>query len=322
MEYKCKDCLREISKKEYFNRNNEGICKKCRQRMSQIKYENKKFGTNKKYVPLRLKHSGRTLEKNQKETTIEKDNSLLYSKAIEKKVAQDIENTFQKYNIKINENDLVPFTAFIDMFSALLDVEKGYMSNYLKAEDIFNMLERDYQHAFEDSKTIMEMNERSQMFKCLLDKRRNVKNINIRYSQVSRIIYEILEKIPDIQKKVETAKENLNSVITTQEEHYYKAEMSELIQQEDFCKGAKSTTAGKMIKFDVSVPLFNYGKNRAGIPYDFHRFIYANTQEEAINIVKKFLQDKFSSCTYKDNDFLAVELYDGMPALTKKEVCL
>ena len=39
----CKDCLKEIDDKEYYNRSIEGLCKKRRQKMSQIKYENKKF---------------------------------------------------------------------------------------------------------------------------------------------------------------------------------------------------------------------------------------------------------------------------------------
>lgn len=52
----CKDCLKEIDDKEYYNKSMEGICKKCRQKISQIKYENKKFGTNKEYVPARLKN--------------------------------------------------------------------------------------------------------------------------------------------------------------------------------------------------------------------------------------------------------------------------
>ena len=325
---KCNDCLKEIDEKEYYNKSNEGVCRKCRQRMSQVKYENKKFGTNKEYVPLKMKAGyspkqtatkrvARTVKT--KSETESVNNSVLYSKEIEKKVGEDIQRTFAKHNITIKDNDVVPLIMFMEMLETLLDVKNGYMNNYIKAEDLFNMLERDYQHAFEDSKTVIEMNERGQMFKCLLDKRRNVKNVNIQYTQISRVIYEIIDKIPDILPKVRQAKERLTDALDKQESHYYRAEMSELIQGEEFCRGVKSVGKAGVTKYDVSVPIFNYGNNRAGIPYDFHRYAYATSEEDAINQVKAFLKEKFPNCTYKPNDFLAVELYDD---ITTQEVCL
>lgn len=319
---KCVDCLKEIDDKEYYNKSDEGVCKKCRQRKSQIKYENKKFGTNKVYVPLRLKKTTTKRKKNAVSVKNEQiDDTKLYGKEIENKVNGDIKKVFDKYGISIKENDAVPLQMFMNMFETLLDVRNGYMNNYIKAEDLFNMLERDYQHAFEDADTVSKMEERSKMFKCLLDRRRNVKNINIQYNQISRIIYEILDKIPDMLEKVHISNEKLEEIIKKQEEHYYRAEMSELVQEEDFCKGNKSVGKFGMKKYDVSVPIFNYGNNSAGIPYDFHRFAYAKDKIDAINQVKAFLTEKFPKCTYKSNDFLAVELYDAITT-TGQEVCL
>lgn len=319
---KCTDCLTEIDDKEYYNKSNEGVCKKCRQRMSQIKYENKKFGTNKEYVPLRLKKECAPRKSNAVKITKKRkvaDNTVLYSKEVEKKVNDDIKKVFEKNNITIKDNDIIPLSMFVNMLETLLDVKNGYMNNYIKAEDLFNMLERDYQHAFEDADTVERMAERSQMFKCLLDKRRNVKNINAQYNQISRVIYEILDKVPDILNKVSISKGKLADIIEKQEGHYYKAEMSELIQEESFCRGTKSPRGLGMKKYDVSVPIFNYGNNSTGIPYDFHRFAYAKDKIDAINQVKAFLSEKFPKCTYKSNDFLAVELYDD---ITTQEVCL
>lgn len=319
---KCIDCLKEIDDKEYYNKNDEGVCKKCRQRKSQIKYENKKFGTNKVYIPLRLKKATTKRKKDSVSITNKAtDETRLYSKEIENKVNDDIKKVFDKYGINIKENDAAPLSVFMNMFETLLDVKNGYMNNYIKAEDLFNMLERDYQHAFEDANTTSKMEERSKMFRCLLDKRRNVKNINIQYSQISRIIYEIIDKIPDILDKVHSSNEKLKDIIEKQEGHYYRAEMSELIQEEDFCKGNKPVGKFGMKKYDVSVPIFNYGNNSAGIPYDFHRFAYAKDETDAINQVKAFLSEKFPKCTYKPNDFLAVELYDAI-STAGQEVCL
>ena len=321
---KCKDCLSEISDKEYYNKSDEGVCKKCRQRKSQIKYENKKFGTNKEYVPLRLKHKVERKSSAPKVVKEKDDETKLYGKDIEKKVNNDIQAVFNQYGVEIKDNDRLPFLIFMNMFNSLLDIKNGFMSNYIKAEDIFNNMERDYQHAFEDSKTVSEMDERSKMFKCLLDKRRNVKNINIQYEQISRIIYEIIDKIPNIVDKVNISIERLTDIIQKQEDHYYKAEVSELIQQADFCKGTKPFGKAGAIKYDVSVPLFNFGNNRAGIPYDFHRYAYGKNQQEAIDTVKAFISKKLPKCTYKPNDFLAVELYEDIVSQDSQEteVCL
>ena len=176
---KCVDCLKEIPDIEYYNRSDEGVCNKCRQKKSQIKYENKIFGTNKVYVPARLKQQPKRKSNAVKVTKKESisDETVLYDKAVEKKVNADIQLVFEKYGVKINENDKVPFNMFMNMLASLLDVKNGFMNNYIKAEDVFNKMERDYQHAFEDSRTVSEMNERGQMFKCLLDKRRDVKNV-------------------------------------------------------------------------------------------------------------------------------------------------
>lgn len=319
---KCKDCLNEINEKEYYNKNNEGVCQKCRQRMSQIKYENKKFGKNKKYVPLRLKDKAQrkegaveVIKENNKE-----NESTLYTKEIESIVSSDIEKVFEKNSVVIKNNDSMPFTVFMDMFESLLDVKNGYMNNYIKAEDIFNMLERDYQHAFEDAKTISEMNERGQMFKCLLDKRRDVKNVNMQYSRISRVIYEIINKDPSILNKVHIANKALKDLIDQQDSHYYRAEVSEFVQEADFCKGVKPSTKAGTKKYDVSIPVFNFGNNSAGVPYDFHRYAYATNEADAIEQVKLFIAKNFPKVSYKANDFLAVEMYDANDI--KKEVCL
>lgn len=318
---KCTDCLEEIDDKEYYNKSYEGVCKKCRQRISQIKYENKKFGTNKEYIPIRLKNGKSAPVKKASsinEKKITSDETKLYGKDIEDKVSADIKQIFEKQNIIIKDNDMVPLTMFMEMLETLLDVKNGYMNNYIKAEDLFNMLERDYQHSFEDAKTLKEMDERGKMFKCLLDRRRNVKNINAQYNQISRVIYEIIDKMPDILDKVHIAKERLLDVVKKQDEHYYKAEVSELVQEEDFCRGTKSLGRFGMKKYDVSVPVFNYGNNCTGIPYDFHRFAYANNETDAINQVKAFLAEKLPKCTYKPNDFIAVELYEDITTTAKE----
>ena len=241
----CKDCLKEIDDKEYYNRSIEGICKKCRQKISQIKYENKKFGTNKEYVPARLKNKNTKIvnKKTNKvvSTTkvVEEKEEKIYDERIEKIVLDDIAQTFKNNNVDINIKDIPPFNVFMDMFCSLIDINNGYMSQYKKAEDVFNLMEGDYQHAYEDAKTPEIFLERSKMFRCLLDQRRNIKNGIGQYDKIIDMLQDIVKKNPKILEMAQTARDELNRTIEAQEGHYYKAKASELISKEESCIGKR-----------------------------------------------------------------------------------
>ena len=106
----CKDCLKEIDDKEYYNKSIEGICKKCRQKMSQIKYENKKFGTNKEYIPARLKN------KNTKIVNKKTNKVVSTTKVVEEKEEKIYEmSTFEKQicecNKEFDSNEAVKLTG-------------------------------------------------------------------------------------------------------------------------------------------------------------------------------------------------------------------
>lgn len=307
----CKDCLREIDEKEYFNRSMEGICKKCRQKISQIKYENKKFGKNREYIPERLKNNKRIINKVTNkvvsETIVETKNDKIYSKEIEEMVLKDISDTFKKHNVNINPQELPPFNIFIDMFVSLIDINNGYMSQYKKAEDVFNMMEGDYQHAYEDAKTPELFNTRSQMFRCLLDQRRNIKNGIGQYDEIFDLLQDIVKKNPKILEAAKKAQSGLNRVIESQEGHYYKAKASELISKEDFCVGVRDWG-----KWHVQIPIMNYYNNPA--PFNFTQDVWADGENGAIEKVKDFLKKKFPNCTYNTTKFIVEKV--------EQEVCL
>lgn len=301
----CKDCLREIDEKEYFNRNYEGICKKCRQKMSQIKYENKKFGTNKQYVPARLKKNNsfeelkeEPKEKELKETNVEKK---IYGSDIEEKVLKDISETFATNKVNIDPQEYPPFHIFIDLFCSLIDLEKGYMKQYEKAEDVFNRMECDYQHAYEDASDPESFMERSKMFRCLLDQRRTVKNGLAQYEKVTPLLQEIVKKCPNILKLAKDTETELNRIIELQGGHSYMARASELIAKEDFCIGKKDISARG--KYHVTVPVFGYYGNNS--PYLFERDCWADNPKKAIETIVKYLKAKFPNVTYKTGDFEA-----------------
>lgn len=301
---KCKDCLKEISSKEYNNKSAKGVCRKCRQRMAQIKYQNKKNGTNKEYVPLRLKEeSAKTIAliKDEKEERI-------YGKEIENKVIEDIEKTFEKNKISINSQELPPFSIFMDMFCSLIDIENGYMSEYIKAEDVFNKMERDYQHAYEEAETLDIFDERSKMFRCLLDKRRTVKNGLGQYKTMFRLLQEIVQAMPDVLQKALQARENLTKTTEYQKNHSYKVEASELIADQGFAIMNKEMSSENS-KYSATVPLMNYYGN--GSPYPFQRFIDAKNEEEARKKVVEFLKTKFPNCPYKSIDLIVTKVVEA-----------
>ena len=310
---KCKDCLKEIDEKEYFNRSVEGVCKKCRARMSQIKYENKKFGTNRKYVPLRLKEDGRTKEARatKKEKVLKKNNNTntaktmnkIYDERIEKMVLDDIRQTFQENNITINPQDIPPFNVFMDMFCSLIDINNGYMVQYKKAEEIFNQMEGDYQHSYENAGTPELFLERSQMFRCLLDQRRNIKNGIGQYDKIVEMLQDIVKKNPKILEIAKSSRDDLHKTIESQEGHYYKAKASNLIAKEDFCIGKRNWG-----KWHVTIPLMNYYGNKA--PVNFERDVWADGENGAILNVKEYLKQKFPSCPYNETKFKVEKISD------------
>ena len=295
----CKDCLKEIDDKEYYNRSIEGICKKCRQKISQIKYENKKFGTNKEYIPARLKNKNTKIvnKKTNKvvSTTkvVEEKEEKIYDERIEKIVLDDIAQTFKNNNVDINIKDIPPFNVFMDMFCSLIDINNGYMSQYKKAEDVFNLMEGDYQHAYEDAKTPEIFLERSKMFRCLLDQRRSIKNGIGQYDKIIDMLQDIVKKNPKILEMAQTARDELNRTIEAQEGHYYKAKASELISKEEFCIGKRDWG-----KWHVTVPLMNYYGNT--VPFNVERDVWADGEKGAIDNVKEYLKQKFPKCPYKD----------------------
>lgn len=310
---KCKDCLKEIDDKEYFNRSIEGVCKKCRQKISQIKYENKKFGTNKKYVPARLK-SGNTRIVNKTTNkvaattkVVNNEPKKIYDEMIEKIVLEDIAKTFKNNNVNINIKDIPPFNVFMDMFCSLIDINNGYMTQYKKAEEVFNLMEGDYQHAYEDADTPDLFMKRSQMFRCLLDQRRNIKNGMGQYDKIYDLLQDIVKRNPKILEMAKNAKTELDKTIESQEGHFYKTRASELISQADFCIGKRDYG-----KWHVTVPLMNYYGNKA--PFNFERDVWGDGEKAAIDNIKEYLKQKFPNCTYKEIQIKAEKVED--------EVCL
>lgn len=323
---KCKDCLKEIDDKEYYNRSLEGVCKKCRQKISQIKYENKKFGTNKEYIPSRLKDnntkkivSRQTNKVVANTKIIETKEERIYSKEIENRVLQDIDNTFKNNKVFIDSQKLPPFNVFMDMFCSLIDIENGYMSEYMKAEDIFNRMETDYRHAYEDANTNAIFNERSQMYRCLLDKRRTVKNGLGQYSKIIRMLQEIVQGTPDILDKAKQSKINLDEIIKMQENHSYKIESSELIASLDFCTGRKEVV-NEYAKYLVTVPVYNLYGNTGRT--EFQRAFFANSPEEAKQMTIDFLKVKFPKVTYKPVDIIATKVIESDEEESVEKVCL
>lgn len=309
----CKDCLQEIEDKEYYNKSLEGVCKKCRQKIAQIRYENKKFGTNKEYVPARLKKGRtvtkkvtkasvtKTIEKNEEDTT--KTNKI-YDERIEGIVLKDIADTFKNHNVNIDPQEIPPFNVFMEMFCSLIDVNNGYMTQYKKAEEVFNMMEGDYQHAYEDAKTPEVFLERSQMFRCLLDQRRAIKNGIGQYDKIIDLLQDIVKKNPKILEMAKSARDDLNKTIEAQEGHFYKAKASELISKEEFCVGKRDWA-----QWHVEVPLNNY--YGMSVPYVFKRDCWADGEIGAINNIKEYLKQKFPSCTYREDKFLVLKITDS-----------
>jgi hypothetical protein len=303
---KCNDCLEEISDKEYYNKSLEGVCKKCRSKIANLKYYNKVHGTNIEYVPAKMKEKQKNVKTTKTVVQVEKiepkkEEKRIYSEEIEKRVHKDIEKVLTDNYIDINVQEIPPFDLFINMFESLIELEKGFMGKYKKAEELFNRMECDYQHAYEDAQDPQLFMERSQMFRCLLDQRRAVKNGLARYEKIYPLLEEISKKCPKIMDLTKSVKTDLEAVMKLQGEHSYVARASELISQQEFCIGKKDLS--KAGTYHVSIPVMGY-YGRASL-FAFERDCWAESPEAAIENIKAYLKQKFPNVSYNVRDFKA-----------------
>lgn len=214
-----------------------GICKKCSARKANAKYQNKPY--------IKLIDSENKIVRRKTETKIVKEmeeenlETKLYSKEIEEAVDKDID-----INLKARKVNLPKNMSFGIVFEIVYNVIHGIdnISEYLKAEDVFNKLENDYRHGYENAKTMEEFNYWSKLYRCLLDKRREIKNVVSEY-EAGGYIFKELSNNKEFVDSFDKAYGTYKQVHEMNEKGQYRQRSeSQIVKNSDFCIGKKNET--------------------------------------------------------------------------------
>ena len=337
---KCPDCDFEVD-----SLTRKGVCNQCSIRINQLNYLNRKNGENKPYIPLKeLKKldpknynrimGRRNINSNnkkaeQKAKVIEhkvKPNKIPDLNTQDKVVMQDILDTFKE-----NEAEWPKDTATIlPVFQQLEILLNNYIGIYLTAEDILNKMELDYKHAkefynrkFKDLYIINPNGDECLLAKekkdlweerhsTLLEKRRGIKNVIAEY-KVAGVLFTELSSNREFMKKFNKYFEDLQKVNSIVSQGNYRAEVSKLVSEEDFCYGFKAnTTADGLRKFQVVVKT-RYRNNIS----NFTRQVWAKNEEDAKQQVIDFIEsdrDKFRF-NFKSNEIMVTEINNSKEGL-------
>lgn len=174
-------------------------------------------------------------------------------------------------------------TAIEVLYNAIKGVNG--ISEYLKAEDMFNKLERDYKHCYENAKTQEKINFWGQAYKCLLDKRREIKVVISEYES-GGFIFERMSKDKAFMEEFEQVYEVFKKIHEMNEKELYRQESdSQLVKNEDFCVGKKSeTNRFGLSKYNVHIKSVNPKQE------SFSRCVYAKDEKGAIQEVLDFIK--------------------------------
>lgn len=312
----CKDCGIE---KDTATKRRDGVirCKECAARMSNCKYHGREYipkinetNTSKKKGIPRIKHSKSELNKTSVETAnVNNEQILTNMDEISKLVDKEIQSEYKKRNINLMSG--IMFQQLFVLLDACLSNVK-FIDDYYKAEQVFNKLQVDYNHAIEDSKTDESFLKFSKMLKVLLEKRRDIKDVIISYEQGGNFFSE-LKKDEEFMKKFTDAFTKQMQLDKVYNKDNYKVNISNEVLKEDFAVGKKRDYVKRHWKVTVNSIERNVKP--------FIRDTFALSSSEAIDNVLKFIQGSEYKISYRRKDIEVIEL-DSMGNPLESKECL
>lgn len=254
---------------------------------------------------------------------IQKVNNIDTEKQV---VLDDIMNTLKENNL-IWPKDT---TSIVPIFKQLKILLSDYIRPYLTVEDILNKMELDYKHAKEhyvsayreavqNSNSNEEINKlflMKQMWEdrhnSLLEIRRGIKNVVSEYYSAG-ILFTELSNNKSFMEKFNKYYNNLIRTSEVLKDGNYKAKVSKLVASEDFCIGIEEPhyKSKIKIKYEVIVKTNSFVKTPnklCGATKNFVRNVWAENEEEAKQLVIKFIKDNNFKFTYNKNDIIVNKL--------------
>ena len=340
----CSHCNNEVEK---YAQKKDKICKSCYQRINNcksrgIKYikfidlpeeEKQKFLNRSKVYNNKennIKEKKEKVDKKPKELKINENTKIIVHKTgLNEKdiVIKDIENTLKENELKWPKDT----TSIVPIFKQLKILLDNYINPYLNVEDVLNKMELDYKHAKEyysslykkrienndtnDNNTIYNMKcvweERHNI---LLELRRSIKNVVSEY-YAAGIIFTELGKNKEFMEKFNKCYDSLIKMSEILKDGSYKAKVSKLVADEDFCSGLEESNYKGKVKFRYEVIIKTYSSPKL-IKIDtkfhqkhnstdtFYRTVCATGEEDSIQQVIFFIKEKKFSFTYNEKEII------------------
>ena len=312
----CSHCEKEV---EEYAQKRDKICGPCYRRMMNCLSRGKEYimyknltEAEKTEIDLRLQNYKKS--KNQESKVSNSKCVELANKAKQEElINKDIEEAFNKKGYIIPKD----FSSVRGVFEQLDVLLSNYIDKYLNAEEIYNKLECDYRHAKEHYATLYN-NDRTgpnslvylekrelweERHNILLEKRRPVKNVIIEHNLIKEFLASVNSKA-EVKNNFTKALINLRTTGQVVHDGEYKAQLSNLVELEDFCIGNKSNKK-QLNKYHVEiVTLYKGSKSQ------FVRYALAETPEEAKQKVIDFIQsqpDKFKF-VWNDRDIRVTKI--------------
>ena len=306
----CEDCGID---KSTASKRRDGVirCKECAARLSNCKYLGKEYIRKIDVVNNEKQDVKPTNEINKltSDESINNESILDNMDDINKLVDKEIQSEYKKRNINLVNG--VAFQQLFILLNACLSNIK-FIDDYYKAEQVFNKLQVDYNHAIEDSKTDESFLKFSKMLKALLEKRRDVKDVIISYEQGGNFFSE-LKNNEEFMKKFTDAFTKQMQLDKVYNKDNYKVNISNEVLKEDFAVGKKRD----YVKRHWRVTVNSIERNQK----PFVRDTFALSSSEAIDNVLKFIQGSEYKISYRRKDVEVIELDSAGKPLQSKE-CL
>lgn len=340
----CSHCNNEVEK---YAQKKDKICKSCYQRINNcksrgIKYikfidlpeeEKQKFLNRSKVYNNKennIKEKKEKVDKKPKELKINENTKIIVHKTgLNEKdiVIKDIENTLKENELKWPKDT----TSIVPIFKQLKILLDNYINPYLNVEDVLNKMELDYKHAKEYYSSLykkrIENNDTNDInriynMKCvweerhniLLELRRSIKNVVSEY-YAAGIIFTELGKNKEFMEKFNKCYDSLIKMSEILKDGSYKAKVSKLVADEDFCSGLEESNYKGKVKFRYEVIIKTYSNSKLvkmqnkfepkiSTTDRFHRTVWATDEEDAKQQVIDFIKEKKFSFTYNEKEII------------------
>lgn len=327
----CRDCGQIITDENLFSKKSD-ICKQCYTRKQNMKSRGKEYvkivdlSEDERNKIIESRQRNRKVGQKKKENNSKKENNRIelsindLSEELDKDrqlVLEDVANCIKNNKLKVPEK----FISLVPIFKQLHDIftqYEDYIKNMINIEDVINKIEMDYRHAKEHFASLLlngnlGIEEYKLVYKkkeiwehrhnILLDYRRDIKNVLTEYKTAGNFFIELInnKNLMTLFNDYYNQLNKANEMIVTGS---YKANVSSLVEHEDFCVGYKQNIRQKN-RYNVTIRTL-YG----GTYSTFNRVAIAYTPEEAKQQVENFIKSRPNQFrfSWKDEDTRVVLL--------------